>query len=726
MDIAIGTTCVWGKSIIGCLLLLLNLMPWCTVQAQDKNQTLPWLVRPVPTVVEIEPETDFPIVKGLDLNAVMTMPDYSRTSSANATLFFDQAQYANVQFLMENDPAFQKGWQRQIRLVKIILEGDGLEALKDVKPERYVYKLGGRLLIVALHYRMTGDPQAGRYLKAITLDAANRPMAFWMHRALRKYKDDWPIGQLETAILARGISAALVWGEDLFTDVQLGHIRNALRDKGLYPMLRYLETTEKHNNFLPAIASGAMAASVALNDSLAREHSLALLNKWGALVEDDGSYGEQIDYFNYAFVNFAKGQMVLGQKHLLALGKQLPQFKGTLAWQLGHYSLNEKNKAVRLNFGDDDYLGGPPSRLTTQLLSLFTGQGLGTWMLDHLYGEQPTDDSYALIAKIVFSGVDWPKAVGPQSLPLAIGYDTGIGITRSGWTMNQDTVLALRSGAGSRTRYSHDVANRNAVAMMFHGDYLIVEPGRSSYRSKVRKSYDLQTVHHNTITFSDQSQPRDRVAKLLAAKSIDPNLSLLISEAAQSYHIKPKHARRSVYHLRDLDLFVIWDYIELPEGKTIQANWHFGNEAMKSTLSQVSDNHWQLAKPRTQLDYWVFADQPLTSKQREGIMHFDYSYFPGDPNEGQWGNAFELQVASQKEARQMSMFSIFAPQLKQSAIPVIVQQKTLADQTVKLSIEKGTQTSELLFDPKTVGQLQQPVLKINGLNINALGDVLNQ
>lgn len=725
MDIAIGMTCVWEKSMIGCLLLILNLMPWCNVQAQEKNQTLPWLVKPVPSVVEVEPQTDFPIVRGLDLKALITKPDYSRTSSASATIYFDQTQYAYFPKLMQNDPAFKAGWKRLVRLARAMLKDDGLGVLKDVKPERYVYKLGGRLLNTALYYRMTGDPEAGKFLKAITLDTANRPMSFWMHRALRRYKDDWPLGQLETAILARGMSVALVWGHDLYSKSERLTIVNALRDKGLYPMLRFLETKERHNNFIPAIASGAMVAAVALNDSLAREHSLIQLNKWGALVEDDGSYGEQVDYFNYACVNFAKGHMVLGQKHLLELGKKLPQLHGSMAWQLAHYSFDAKANAIRLNFGDDDYRGGPPNRLTTQFLTMATGNGLGTWLLENFYGKKLQDDAYAMIAKIVLAGVDFPAEVSPQNLSTTLGYQNGIGITRSGWTMDQDTVLALRSGGGNRTQYSHDAPNRNAVAMMFHGDYLLVEPGRSSYRSKVRKSYDLKTVHHNTITFSGKSQPRTRVAKLLAAKSINANLSLLISEAAQSYRIKPKHARRSVYHLRDMDLFVIWDYVELSESKTVQANWHFGNEAMKSRLSQLSDNHWQLAKPRTQLDYWVFADQPTVSTQREGIMHFDYSYFPGDPNEGQWGNAFELQVASQKKVKQMSMFSVFVPQLKQSAVAVNVSLKTMPNQTVRLSIQKGGQTKELLFNKKAFDIISQYALNINGINIDVSGKVLN-
>lgn len=724
MSNRIGIYRAWQWSVIGCLIWILFQMPLVVAQAQSPE--LPWLVKPVPVVVEIQPETDFPIVTGLDMDALITTPNYDQTSSSNRSIFFDQQQYTNVKFLMENDPVFRKGWDRQVRLVKTMLAGDGLTSLKNVKPESYVYKLGGRLLIVALHYRMTGDAQAGKYLKAIALDAANRPMSFWMHRALRQYKDDWPLGQLETAILARGMAAALVWGQDLFTDSQCEQLRSALRDKGLYPMLRYLQTIERNNNFLPAIASGAMAASVALDDSLACEHSLALLNKWGALVEDDGSYGEQIDYFNYAFVNFAKGQMALGQKHLLELGKQLPHLKGTLAWQLGHYSLNHKNAAVRLNFGDDDYLGGPPSRLTAQLLSLFTGDGLGTWMLENIYGDQPTDDSYALIAKIVLTGVQLPSPVSPEALPLAMGYDTGIGIIRSGWTMKRDSVLVLRSGAGSRTRYSHDVGNRNAIAMMFHGDYLVVEPGRSSYRSKMRKTYDQQTVHHNTITFSGDSQIRTRVAQLLAAKEVNEQLSVLVSEAAKSYKQNPEHVRRSVYHLRDMDTFVVWDVVQTTSPETVEINWHFGNDDLRSTFSPVRDGHWQLLKPRTQLDTFVFTDTAVSSTQRDGIMHLNYSYYPGDKNEGQWGNAFELQLATQQPASRLSAVSVFVPQLRSQAQTVSVEKSIVQKGITRLVIRHGQQSVILQLDPAAVDDLAGKAAVIGDVVLNADGLQLSQ
>jgi hypothetical protein len=652
------------------------------------------------------------------------MPNPQRQDATAVHLFFDQPQYAQITQLMKTDPVFEAGWERLVKLVRSMMVDDGQGLLNKAEPERYVYSLGGRLLNAALYYRMTGDPQAGAFLKAIALDTAQRPMSFWMHKALRKYKDDWPLGQLETAILARGMSVALVWGYDLYSETQRTLIINALRDKGLYPMLRYLETTERHNNFLPAIASGALSAAVALDDALAIEHSLALLNKWGALIEDDGSYGEQIDYFNYACVNFAKGQMVLGRDHILSLGKQLPQLQGTLAWQLAHYSLNEKHQARRLNFGDDDYAGGPPERLTTQFLALTTGNGLGSWILDHFYGEDPKDDAYALIAKLVLSGVTLPDAVSPTTLPTTMGFDTGIAITRSGWTMDKDTVLALRSGGGNRTRYSHDAPNRNAIAMMFRGEYQLVEPGRSSYRSKIRKTYDLQTPHHNTISLSGTDQPRDRVAELLTASQLSETLSLIVSEAAQSYTEKPQHVRRSVYHLRDMDVFVVWDVVAVKDPQTVEVNWHFGNDDLKSKLDTVSEGHWQLIKPRTQLDAFIFADTAVTSVQREGIMHLDYSYFPGDPNEGQWGNAFELQVASVQAVGQMSAVSVFVPQMRADAMPVQVQCQNQGG-VLSLEIRKADQVAHVQLDASAMDKPSQVAATVNGMKLDAAGHVLS-
>lgn len=685
---------------------------------------LPWLVKPVPVVNDGPNPTTFPTVKGLKLDTLATLTDPQRQDTTAVHLFFDQPQYANLSQLMKTDPAFAAGWDRLVRMMRSMMADDGQGQLQEVEPERYVYTLGGRLLNAALYYRLCGDPQAGAFLKAITLDTAQRPMSFWMHKALRKYKDDWPVGQLETAILARGMSVALVWGHDLYSESERQLITNALRDKGLYPMLRYLQTREHHNNFLPAIASGAMCAAVALDDALAIEHSLALLNKWGALIEDDGSYGEQIDYFNYACVNFAKGQMVLGRDHFLNVGKQLPQLAGALTWQLAHYSINEKNKAVRLNFGDDDFDGGPPSRLTTQFLALVTGNGLGTWMQEHLRGDKQEDDAYSLIAKLVLAGADMPDALPPTSLPTTLGYDTGIGIIRSSWTMDRDTVLAIRSGGATRTRYSHDHPNRNAIAMMFHGEYQIVEPGRASYRSKIRQTYDLSTQHHNTVTLSGSNQTRDRVAQLLSASEHGDALSVLVSEAAQSYKENPKHVRRSVYYLRQMDAFVIWDVVKVKTPQTIELNWHFGNDELKSTFSPISDGHWQLIKPRTQLDSFVFADMPLSSQQNEGIMHMNYSYFPGDPNEGQWGNAFELQLSSAKAETSASFVSVFVPQDRKGALPVDVRFISANNGVMALRLVRGEQTSEFQLDSSAMDQPEQVAAQIAGLKLNAGGKVL--
>jgi hypothetical protein len=552
-----------------------------------------------------------------------------------------------------------------------------------------------------------------------SVDTAKRSPDFWMHKALRKYPADFPYGQLETAILARGMAPTMVWGRDLFSDSEYQQLCDSLRHKGLYPMLRYLETHKRYNNFLPAIASGAMCAAMALDEPVAKEHALALLNQWGALLQDDGSYGEQIDYFNYAFVNFAKGQLALGKDHVLQLGKQLPQLAGTLQWQLAHYALNDRGYPVRVNFGDDDFHGGAPSRLTTQLLALMTDNGLGTWMLDHMHGDVPTDDAYAMIAKIALNGTTLPKAVAPTNLPTVMGYDTGIGIIRSGWSLDQDTLIALRSGDGNRTRYSHDMPNRNALAMMFHGEYQLVEPGRASYRSPMRKTYDLVTKHHNTISIGTEIQPRDRKAQLLTAQRYD-NVDILVSEAAESYREKPKHVRRSVYYLRELDACVVWDVVVLDKPESVSVNWHYGNDEGKSTLTSSQTGHWQLVKPRTQLDSWFFADRAMMPTQRDGIMHMNYAYFPGDENEGQWGNAFELELASEQPLTQLSAVSVFVPQVRKQALPVNISREGAAgDMTLTLNV--GDQTSVIKLNANAIADDKQAAAQIDGQSFSGAG-----
>ncbi|MAX27277.1 MAG: hypothetical protein CMJ19_22500 [Phycisphaeraceae bacterium] len=680
---------------------------------------LPWLERPAQSVKSVDDLTGFPIVKGLDGNAMSTQPRWDRPDVMPMLLYFDGSQLSEARKLMASDAAFAAGWDRLVRLVRSMMANDGIGGLEGSKPETYVYKLGGRLLNVALYYRLTGDQQAGAFLKAITLDAASRPMSFWMHTALRRSPEDFPYGQLETAILARGMAPAMIWGRDLFTDDEYQMLCQVMRHKALYPMLRFLQTHKRYNNFIPAIASGAMCAAVALDDELARKHAMDLLNSWGALVEEDGSYGEQVDYFNYAFVNFAKGQLVLGKDHVLSLGQTLPQFTGTLQWQLAHYSLNAKDDPVRLNFGDDDFHGGPPNRLTTQLLSLITGNGLGTWMLGTLHGKAPADDAYAMIAKITLNGAPMPKAVAPDYLPTVMGYDTGIGIIRSGWTLNADTVIALRSGAGSRTRYSHDMPNRNSLAMMFHGEYQLVEPGRASYRSPMRKSYDLVTEHHNTVSIDGQIQPRDRKAELLTAVNFG-NIDVLVSEAAQSYRAKPRHARRSVYYLRDLDVLVVWDVVMLDDPKQVSVNWHFGNDDGQSTLSN-SANHWQLTKPRTRLDGYLHANVPVTTTQREGIMHLNYAYYPGDKNEGQWGNAFEVQMTSDQPVKQFSAVSLFIPQVNDKAQAVNVTRLPDTDQKLAFKLQLGDEQVPITLDPTRIDQPDQIAATISKQAFNSLG-----
>lgn len=692
--------------------------------AKDETAVLPWLVKPVPSSFEDPMTETFPKVYGLNPSIIAKTPDLHRQDTANIHLFFEQSQYQQVSKMMHDDADFSKSWKRLVRQVKGMLAYDGMGQLENVSSGREIHVLAFRLLRCSLYYRMTGDPQVGRFLKSTLLNASKLPLSFWIYNNLRKYDKHWPQGQLETAILSRSMSTALVWGYELFSESEITTIRNALRTKGLYPMLRYLQTVEKHNNFLPAIASGAMITAVALDDSLAQEQSLSLLIKWKNLVEDDGSYGEQISYFNYACSHFAKGLMALGRKRIFDLGKTFPQLNGSLAWQLAHYSINDQGFPVRINFGDDDYQGGAPNGFSTHFLTMVSNQGLGTWMLEHLSQDKAKDDAYTMISKIIFAGLNLPTKVNPAILPLTQGFDNGIGIIRSSWTMNQDTVISIRSGAGNRTRYSHDAPNRNAIALMYHGDYMLVEPGRASYRSKYRKEYDLKTLHHNTITLENANQQRKRIAHLLTAKQINDQLSVLVSEAAESYPTKPQHVRRSIYYLHDMDIFVVWDLVNTNKPTSIQANWHFGNSELQSTLDKISDQHWQLSKPKTQLDAWFFSNTEISTHQQPGIMHLKNSFYPGDPGEGEMGNAFELQISSKKAEENLIIISIFSPQKTDSLTPVDIQASFTDKKTALITIKKGLKSTQITLDGKQINRPDHVAALINNVPLNGSGKII--
>jgi hypothetical protein len=635
-------------------------------------------------------------------------------------LYFKNNELKELQKLLKDDEAFSRGWKKLKYRVKSLIKKDRKNILEKAKPERYIYTLSSHLLDLALYYRITKDIQTGSLLKKITLNTAKKPLSFWIHEPLRKLDPEWPKGQLETALLTHSLSLSISWASDLFSEEELNLISNNLKHKGLYPILRFLDTTSLKNNYISVLSASAISASLVLNDSLAITHSKKHLENWSKLIEIDGSYGEQIEYFNFACNNFSMGSLLLSDTYLKNIDNEIPQLKNTLLWQISHFSLDSQNTPLRINFGDDDYLGGPPNGVCLEFVTKITKNGLGSWFINRLNSTNKWDKAQTLIAKLALSEFDYPKPIKPNFDIKISKFENGTSIIRSNWTMNHDTVFALKSGSGNLTKYSHDMPNRNSIALQVNGDYLLVTPGRASYRSKLRKNYDLKTENHNTVTFDNKDQFKKPEATLSKANKITKDIYFISSDATNSYMNSPNSVIRNVYYLVKLNTFIILDIVKLKKPDIIQTNWHFGNYETRNTLKEVTKQQWHLKAPNSYLKFWLFNNKETNTTVEDGIMHTGYSYFPKAKQEGEWGNVFKMQQSTNKKESDVLSIAILSPSLDKENSIESVEISQITPLTQKIIINKNNKETIIMINNENGFKS----IKIDNLKLDTFGNII--
>ena len=637
------------------------------------------------------------LARALDLSVKMEAID--RPPAVD--LFFTPEQLRSLPELIARDPATAATWKAITDSVRETLILGTFK--RSSRP--YIYTLLNELPKLALAYLLTGNQRLGEFMRAVLLDVAERPMEFWIHSELRPYNPARPVGGLETATLARGVAIALNWAFDVLEPHEATKVKDALRTKGLEPTLRWLENA-RQNNWRAVMSVGAYITAKVLGDARAMAVAEEHMREYVRVVEDDGSYGEQIGYFEYGVASLIPGLMALEIDEIRDIVSSSGLAR-SLEWITSYYGFADEGNgrlgAGRFNFGDDDF-PDRPNPTVTYFLANATGSGLGTWLIERFHGESATGDWVMLVLLAKYQGAR-PPATSPAELGLDTlrAFDNGVGIIRSSWEPN-GIVFGIRSGGASRTGYAHDRPDRNSIVLFAGGEYLLVAPGRASYRSPIRQNWDLLTSSHNTITFDGETQLREPVASIVAARPGDV-IDYLASEAAPSYANKPERARRHIYFVKDPGYFVILDEVRLRAGefKRVDAHLHFNNHDGRGVLRQMSDADWLFERPRASLQVHIASRDPVEQLVEKGIMHKGYSYYPGDPNEGSPGTSVKLRTTTQEPVSQTDFYTVLLPRYNDGQ-PLADVDVIAGGQEATITVDHGTYIDSFVFNLSAGGR----------------------
>ncbi len=372
----------------------------------------------------------------------------------------------------------------------------------------------------ALVHALRPDPNSNAWLRSSVLAIVRRPLSDWAGPPFRGFDGKYLVGSLETGHLTWGIAVALDLASDLFTDAERSEVASVLRTNGLIPCRRYLENTNFCHNWNCVLLAGFAVSAAVLGD----DEALAEAISWFPLAADhfqpDGSYGESLQYANYAAYSIILAREAIVRRSpsasltLEPYARMVHWASQALFYRKPLSGWGEIPRARSANFGDSAALFRPSGDLLIHIAarareSLPVEAGLARWLFDTLYfpaNEPPPHDlaSFGFLPGFGFlSVVLLPNAVPALSpveagLSTTAGFSGGDAFARDAW--GGLTTLAARTASEPRHATAHIHGDINSFILVHRNERLLVDPGHSCYRN-LNHDLEVASLTHNTCTF---------------------------------------------------------------------------------------------------------------------------------------------------------------------------------------------------------------------------------
>ncbi len=466
----------------------------------------------------------------------------------------------------------------------------------------------------ALVHAIRPTPEIDAWLRSAVLGIARRPGSGWGGPPFRGYRGGPDaVGTLETGHLTWGLAVAIDLAADLFTAGEFEEITSALREHGLSACRRFLTYTSFCHNWNCVLLAGTAVAAAVLEDNEALAEAIA----WFPLAADhfqaDGSYGESLQYANYAAYS-----IILAHE---AIVRRSPNTQLTLEpyarivhWAvqshfyrkpLSGWGTIERSRSA--NFGDSTALFRPSGDLLAHIAvhgkeTLPTEAGLARWLLDTLYfpaNEPPPHDlasfgflpGFGFLSVILLPDAAAPLSPGEAGLSETAAFSGGDVVARDQW--DGQTILAARTASEPRHATAHIHGDINSFILVHRKERLLLDPGHSCYRN-LNHDLEAASLTHNTCTFEIDGRtltqrgginrpimrdegplrgapPIDLGGRRLIAARIG-NVSVIGSEAAPLYGAPLRRFTR-LWVLCGTNALFIVDHIESNE--PLRATWHW-------------------------------------------------------------------------------------------------------------------------------------------------------
>ena len=400
----------------------------------------------------------------------------------------------------------------------------------------------------AMSYALKPTPELADWLKRETLEIVRKTNYEWVGPEFRDHAEPFT-GHLETAHLCWGISAVYDLAKKAFSENEQHEIKTALQEKGIVLCRRWLDKNIHLANWRSILFSGAMVSAVVVEDEKTVNELLPEFELCQNALQEDGSYGESLQYGNYLLLALTFAKEAVQRKY----PKIHHPAKRRTAFNNYHYvnwfatsmfytkplqGWGDEPRARAANFNDSAAIFRPSGDVLLHLAARSedqTERGLAKWLFEKYYVSSPNQEPHDLATLGMRN--DWgfltlplltydSKSISPEEagLPLTTVFSNGNGFIRDAW--EGKTIIATNGGSQPLNGLGHLHGDLNSFILVHNHERLLADPGHSCYRNLIH-GLESSSQTHNTCTFLIEKESlglQEDLAKasLLEQKSVFP------------------------------------------------------------------------------------------------------------------------------------------------------------------------------------------------------------
>lgn len=400
----------------------------------------------------------------------------------------------------------------------------------------------------ALSYALRPTEELGQWLQKETLNIIRKDLYEWVGPEFRDHSEPFT-GHLETAHLSWGVSVVYDLAKNAFDESQQQEIRTALRNKALLLCRRWLTQNRHLANWRSILFSGAMVAAVVLEEEEIIGELLPEFELCQDALQDDGSYGESLQYANYLLLalTFAKEAILRKYSYLkqtiFDVHNTINWFATSMFYTKSLEGWGEIPRARAANFNDSAAIFRPSGDVLLHIAARSkneTEKGLAKWLFETYYLAVPDQSPHDLATLGMRN--DWgfltlplltyeARSISPEeaSLSLTNSFSNGNAFVRDEWSGK--TIIAINGGSELLNGLGHLHGDLNSFILVHNNERLLADPGHSCYRNLIH-GLESSSQTHNTCTFLIEKESlglQEDLAKasLLEQKSVFPRRTIV-------------------------------------------------------------------------------------------------------------------------------------------------------------------------------------------------------